>query len=184
MCLPRPLLATLMGLALAAYSAEPAHAQRTIIVEPRLGVTLPVGDLSGDRAEAGVALGAEARLALSDRIGVYAGLNRHSFRCPQGCAELGNNPRSSGAVAGFILAFPTYQEAVWWTRLGALSHRFTSDLILDDRSLGLELAGGVDIPINERVGVSPNAGLISHPVEEGVTARYLSFGVGLHYRLR
>jgi len=180
----RLFFAALLGMALGAFLPGQAEAQRAVILEPRLGVTLPLGDLAGDRAEAGVIMGVEARMVLKDRVHAYTGMNRHTFRCPQSCAELGNNPRSTGFAAGLVLTFPTYQEAVWWTRVGAVSHRFSSDLIPGDMNLGLEVGGGVDIPVNERLGISPTAGFISHGLAQGITARYLTFGIGLHYRVR
>jgi hypothetical protein len=179
-------LASLGCVALSVSLIHPGHAtaQRAVTFEPRLGVTLPLGDLAGDRAETGMVAGVEGRMELSPRVSAWAALNRHGFRCPQACPLAGDNPRSTGFAAGLRLAFPSYQEAVWWGRVGAVSHRFTSASISGGMEWGVEVAGGVDIPVNQRLGLTPSAGAVGHQAGDGLNARYLIFGVGLHYHLR
>jgi len=179
----RLLFTTLFGFILLLGVSDRASAQAGISTDARLGITFPVGDLSTD-AEGGIVLGANVAVDLLPRLSAYAGVNRHTFRCSGDCGQLGADPRSTGVGAGLRFDFPSPQEAVWWGRAGIVGHRFSSDLVTGDREVGLELGAGVDMPVRGGVKVSPMVGLINHAAGPSLSARYLTFGVGLSYRFR
>ncbi|TVR63477.1 MAG: hypothetical protein EA422_09315, partial [Gemmatimonadales bacterium] len=85
---------------------------------------------------------------------------------------------------GLQYRFSSPQEAEWWVRAGAVLGRFTSDSVDGDRSLGAEVAGGVEIPVRRTFFLNPAASIQSLRISDDAVARYMTFGVGLTYRPR
>lgn len=151
-------------------------------LDAQIGITFPAGDLSADGMDGWPALRLGAELPVAGRLGAYAAVQRHTFRCGGDCAVLGTNPVVGGGAAGLILRFPSPQEAEWWARVGVMVASFSSDLLDADLTLGGEVAFGVEIPVRRSFYLNPAASAHSLEISDGSTARYLSFGVGLTYR--
>lgn len=151
-------------------------------LDAQIGITFPAGDLSADGMDGWPALRLGAELPVAGRLGAYAAVQRHTFRCGGDCAVLGTSPVVGGWAAGLTLRFPSPQEAEWWARVGVMVASFSSDLVDGDVALGGELAFGVEIPVRRAFYLNPAASAHSLEISDGSTARYLSFGVGLTYR--
>ncbi len=173
-------LATLLVL----LPTQNAWAQVGLSGDARVGITFPLGDLAGDQLEAGMVLGANANVHLRPNLRLYTGLNRHAFRCAEGCAQLGTSASSTGLGAGLQYRFLSPQEATWWARFGGVAHRFTSDLFSGDWNVGLEASAGIDMPMGDNYQLTPHVGVVSHGLPSGLTAQYLTFGLGLHRHFR
>ncbi len=170
----------IFSMAPALFSAQALSAQMGVAGEGRVGITLPTGDLSGEGAEAGLALGAELQLNFQRNLTAYVGLNRHSFSCDRDC-DLGPNPRSTGLNAGLKYLFPSPPDALIWGRGGIVANQLSDDRSSTSRNIGFELGGGIDMPIRPQLYLVPNLGFVSHSAGSGFTASYFTFGVGLHY---
>jgi hypothetical protein len=177
-------LVVLTGVLMLTVTPLPASAQVGISTEGTLGITFPIGDLSRDRVEGGIVLGATANVDLHPRFGLYAGLNRHTFSCASDCGVLGENPMSTGVGVGVRYNFDSPRESNWWARLGAVAHQFSSDLVGGERRVGLEAGLGVNLPVNPELTISPRAGVVTHGTPTELDAQYLTFGVGISYQLR
>lgn len=171
--------AVLLVLALPAATA----AQSGVSVEPRVGVTFPVGDLSDAGAESGIGIGADLFLNFHPSFSGYLSLNRHGFSCEDDC-ELGGSPRSTGVGAGIKFLIPSPADAVMWARGGLVAHQYRDGFATGDRSAGFEAGAGIDMLIAARLFLVPSVGLVYHDAAEGRTASYLTFGVGAHYHVR
>lgn len=163
-----------------AVGAQELEGQTQISVEPRAGVTFPMGDLSDAGAEAGLALGAELMLTFQQNLSAYAGLQRHGFQCESDC-DLGGSLRSSGLGAGLKYVFPSPPDALIWGRGGVLFHELSSDEVSGDRNVGFEVSAGMDLPVADRLSLSPHLGVLSHDAVGGDSATWVNFGIGLHY---
>lgn len=158
----------------------PAEAQLEFGAEGKAGVTFPTGDLSDAGAEAGLALGAELIVNFRPNLSAYVGLNRHGFSCESDC-NVGDSPRSSGLGAGLKFVFPSPPDALLWGRAGIVAHSLATDDGSGDRNIGFEGGAGFDMPIRDRLFLSPHLSFITHDVGGGASATYFNFGVGAHY---
>jgi hypothetical protein len=159
---------------------SPALGQVGVAGEGRVGVTLPMGDLSDADAEAGLALGLELMLNFQRNVTAYVGFNRHGFSCDRDCG-LGSGLRSTGFGAGIKYIFPSPADALVWGRGGVIAHQLSSDEVSGDRNLGFELGAGIDMPVGDRFYLVPHLGVLTHSLEGDARATYLNFGLGLHY---
>lgn len=173
------IVAGLVAGLLALGTAE-AQAQMQISVEPRAGVTFPMGDLSDAGAQAGLALGGELMLTFQRNLTAYVGIQRHSFQCDSDC-DLGSSLRSSGLGAGLKYVFPSPPDALIWGRGGILAHQLSAGDFSGDRNLGFEVAAGVDMPIAQQWYLTPHLGVLTHDAGNDFRATWVNFGVGLHY---
>lgn len=176
------LLAFVAG-ALLLADARPAQAQIGVSAEGRLGVTVPLGQLSDDDQEPGLGGGAEVLFHFNPTFGAYLGGSRHSFQCGSQCV-LGETPHSTGMSAGIRFTFPSPADALLWTRAGISGRRLGGGVAPGGTHLGWEVGAGIDMLVSRQVYVVPHLGYTSHDAGEGLTASYLTFGAGLHYRLR
>jgi len=179
---PAPSPLALLGVTLALLCALPtlASAQVQVAGEGRIGVTFPTGDLSGDGAETGVALGAELMVNFQKNLTAYVSLNRHGFSCDRDC-DAGRNPRSTGLGTGLTFILPGPPDAHGWVRGGLLAHQLSTDDGSGPRNLGFELGTGIDRPVAPRLHLVPHLGVLSHDAGGGTTVTYLNFGLGIHY---
>lgn len=152
-------------------------------LDTQIGITFPTGDLSGDGMDGWPALrlGAEWPL-LVGRIGAYAAVQRHHFRCGGDCAALGTNPVVGGGAAGLTYRLPSPQDAEWWVRAGVMVASFSSDLLEGETRAGGEVGFGVEIPVRTNFYLNPSATVQLLDISDSASARYLTFGVGLTYR--
>ena len=157
-------------------------AQTSFAVEGRVGVTLPQGDLSDAGAESGLSLGAELQATFRPNLTAYVGLQRHAFNC-EGSCPLGSSPTSTGIGAGLKYIFHTPGDAHLWGRGGLVANVLDSDAGSSDREIGFELGVGVDMPIAPRLSLVPNIGFTTHDAGGGLTASFVTLGVGIHYHL-
>lgn len=155
-------------------------AQVGMAAEGQVGVTLPTGDLSRAGAEAGLSLGGELQLNFRQNLTAYLGLHRHGFSCDSDC-DLDPNPRSTGLNAGLKYIFPSPADALIWGRGGIVANQLTTDRGSGSRNVGFEVGAGIDMPVAPRFYLVPNLGFVTHGAGSGITASYLTFGVGLHY---
>lgn len=179
-------------LAIALVTSAPAltesHAQaqdgRNIALEGRVGTTFPVGDLADVGGESGLAATVDLLINLTPRWSAYAGWGIHDFNC-DGCPDdLG----SSAGHAGAKYIFDWEGDALPWTRAGLVYGQATAlqdDMDVEsDRSLGLELASGIDFRINDRISLVPNLSFIYYsadlPVED-YSVTYFLLDLGAHY---
>lgn len=176
-------LAVLVAAFLPALCPGNAEAQLGVAAEGRLGVTVPLGQLSDDDQDPGVGGGAEVFLNLNPTFGLYLAGSRHSFQCASTCL-LGETPRSTGMSAGIKLTIPSPADALLWMRAGLSGRRFSGGGAPPETHLGYELGAGIDMLIGRQIYVVPHLGYTSHDAHEGLRASYLTFGAGLHYRLR
>jgi hypothetical protein len=183
-----PTLASITGplalvVLLLAGAPDAAVGQSGVSVEPRVGVTFPLGDLSDAGAESGVLMGGDLFLSFHPSFSGYLSLNRHSFACGDDC-ELGGSPRSVGLGAGIKYFVPSPADALVWARGGIVGHQYEDDQVSGDRGVGFELGAGIDMLIGARLYLVPHLGFLLHDAARGMTASYLTFGVGLHYHIR
>jgi len=163
---------------------QDAAAQVAVSGDARVGITFPLGDLAGDQLEAGLSLAANANVHLRPNLRLYTGVNHHSFRCTEGCLQLGAGPRITGLGAGLQYRFLSPQEATWWARVGGVAHRFSSDVVPGDWNVGLEAGVGIDMPLGDTYQLTPHVGIVNHGLPSGLTAQYMTFGLGLHRQFR
>lgn len=170
------------GLALA-LSAVDASAQRSVAAEARVGITVPVGDLSDQGADVGVGVGAEAMLNLRPNLTAYVGGNHHGFGCDDPCA-MGESPSSTGIAGGLKYILPSPPDALIWSRAGVVGHQIRTSDGSSDFNPGFELGAGIDMPVTDRLDLVPHVGFVYHGADGPFTSNYLTFGVGGHYHLR
>lgn len=161
-----------------------AQEGRVLSVDSHIGITFPTGDLSADGMDGWPALRLGAELPLVGPVSAYAAVQRHAFRCGGDCEALGTSPRVGGGVLGLQYRFPSPQEAEWWARAGVVLGRFSSDSLDGERTVGAEVAGGVEIPVRRNFFLNPSASVQTLGISDDAVARYLTFGVGLTYRPR
>lgn len=164
--------------------SQDAAAQVAVSGDARVGITFPLGDLAGDQLEAGLSLAANANVHLRPNLRLYTGINNHSFRCTEGCTQLGGSARNTGLGAGLQYRFLSPQEATWWARVGGVAHHFSSDVVSGDWNVGLEAGVGIDMPLGDNYQMTPQVGIVNHGLPSGLTAQYLTFGLGLHRQFR
>ncbi len=181
---PSILAIALLATFLIFVPSQDAAAQVAVSGDARVGITFPLGDLAGDELEAGLGLGLSGNVHLRSDLRLYTGLNHHSFRCAEGCFQLGTNPSSTGLSAGLQYRFLSPQEATWWVRAGGVAHRFSSDVVSGDWNVGLEASAGIDMPLGDTYQLTPHVGIVNHGLPSGLTAQYLTFGLGLHRQFR
>lgn len=158
-----------MALAAAAVMAAPAKAQRGLAVEVHGGAS--AGNYAGAGSDFEVvprpSFGAGVSYGVTDRLGVYAGVERSAFGCDTGfCAGRGMVFTTQGVDAGVELRLPL--SAGPWIRAGLVRHtlRFATDP---------EEGGGTEGEETSGVGVSAGAGV------EVRLGRRLSLTPGLRY---
>jgi len=179
--------ASLMALSLAVL---PANAQ-DISFEGRGGLAFPTGDF-GDAADGGAGFAGDVFLNLNPNVSIYGGYQYEMFDCA-GCD--GDGFTSSGFEVGAKLLFARESGVLPWAKVGAIFNtlRFEEGAFEaeSDRSLGLQAAIGLDIPLGETISFSPAlryqalgadfdaaGGVVT--VEEDVRSFSLDFGIHVH----
>jgi hypothetical protein len=170
----------------AAVAASPAAAQSPIpfAVEARGGLAFPAADLN-PHAEMGVGYGATVTVQLLPNYGLYGGWSRTEFPLEQE----GARATDSGFALGLTAAYPGLLGGVTpYFGSGILFHDLEVENLVvpeGDRGLGVELGGGVVLPLGQRVRVTPGLGYrwYTAPFVDNASATisYLSVSVGLNY---
>jgi hypothetical protein len=182
--------ARILGAAAAALSlaALPANAQQ-ISFEGRGALTFPTGDL-GDVADGGAGFGADVFVNLNPSVSVYGGFQYEMFDCA-GCD--GDGFTTNGFEAGAKFLMNRESGVLPWARVGLLYNKADyeegSVEIESDRSLGLQAAVGLDIPLGETLSFSPalryqawtaDFGAIPDVLGSEQSMRSFSLDFGLH----
>lgn len=173
-----------------AAGAEPASAQRAewngqnVSAEGRVGVTFPVGDLSDQGGEPGLAFTGDLFFNFHRQWSAYTGWTFHDFNC-DGCPDdLG----SSGPHLGAKYLFPRIGDALPWARAGFLFGRADAFQAGQDvqsgRTGGLELAGGVDVRVAQQVNLTSSFWFTYYSADlpiQDIDMAYFLVDVGAHY---
>lgn len=182
-----------MALAAAAVMAAPAEAQRGLAVEVRGGAS--AGNYAGAGSDFEVvprpSFGAGVSYGVTDRLGVYAGVERSAFGCDTGfCAGRGMVFTSQGVDAGVELRLPL--SAGPWIRAGLVRHtlRFATDPAEGGGTEGEETSGvgvsagaGVEVRLGRRLSLTPGLRYVRYGSagEDGVAV--LIADVGFEIRM-
>ena len=172
-------------------AAAPASAQ--ISLEGRGSLQYPTGDF-GDGAKSEAGLGLDVFFNVSPALSIYAGYTRDQF----GCDQCGNDDgwSTNGLEAGAKLLFAREGSILPWARVGGVWQRLEIDAdgseANSDRELGLQVSGGLDIPLGEVLSFSPAIRYQTwtadfEPVPGLITAEqevsFLALDLGLHVHL-
>jgi opacity protein-like surface antigen len=183
-----------MGLAAAALAAVPAQAQRGLAVELRGGAA--AGNYAGAASDFEIAplpsLTATASYGMTDRLGVYWGVSRNSFRCDTGlCTGREMSFTSQGLEAGVQLGLPL--PAGPWVRAGLVSHslQYHSNATQESEArdgketsgVGFSAAGGVELRLGQRLSVTPGVRYVRYGAAGDDGVALLVGDVGLKLRL-
>lgn len=170
--------------------ALPAQAQQ-ITFEGRGSLSFPIGDF-GDAADGGAGFAGDVFYNIGPRVSLYGGYQYEMFDCA-GCD--GDGFTSNGFEAGVKLLFARRAGVLPWARLGGIFNALDFDDgsfdVESDRSLGLQVAVGVDVPLGETLSFSPalryqawtaDFDTFGGPgfVERDVRTLSLDFGVHVH----
>lgn len=143
--------APLLALSLAAL---PADAQQ-LSFEGRGGLVFPTGDF-GDVADGGAGFAADVFYNLNPGVSLFGGFQYEMFDCA-GCD--GDGFTSNGFEVGAKFIFSRQSGVLPWAKAGAIFNKLNYDegaVDADsDRSLGLQAAVGVDIPLGETLSFAP-----------------------------
>jgi len=192
-------IVTIIGaLALIPLLSPSIHAQGRPALEIRGGLNLPVGDFGdegGVDAESEAGFGADIMVPIHQRLTLYAGAGREMF----GCASCDDNDgfTSTGFEGGAKILLSRGEGAVLpWLKVGAIYHKakfeFEGVEGESDWGLGIQLGGGVDIPLGEVLSFSPALryqaytasfepfGLELESFEIDNDVSFLSLDMGLH----
>lgn len=165
-----------------AVAAAPVSAQsRHISLEGRLGVAIPVSDLSDRGAEAGIMVEGEVMYTPSLNVSLFAGVGMHSFNCEgDNCDEFS----SRGLHGGVKYLFGQSGTATPWVRGGLMLHEAESGAADTGFALGFEAGGGIDLALTPRFSLTP--ALRYHRYEADfetstVDMSWVSLALGAHF---
>ena len=168
--------------AIATFAAAGAHAQSgpttPFSIEPRAGLSIPMGDDSDD-LEVGLAFTGDVLYQFTPQVAVYAGYNYNRFAfkdTDEADAEIKGFDAgvrfSLSPMAGFtpfLKGGALYQQAAITGDGGSLS---------GDSEFGFQVGGGVEVPISPRFSFTPQASF--NKVKD---AQYVNVEAGLRIRL-
>jgi hypothetical protein len=190
-------LALLFSLAL----APSATAQVRISVETRAGLPVPVGRFQNAGEDVGDGLhprdsfSGMGILHVTPMLALYAGasLNRFRLTHPQ-FSDVGVDDR--GAEAGALASYALFRRALPWVRGGVVYReaRVVRDFSLPpeptppaaEPHLGVEVGGGVELPLGWGISLTPGASFVHYRTDEGFgeePVSYVRADVGVRIRL-
>ncbi len=184
--------ARMFGAAAAALSlaALPANAQQ-LSFEGRGALTFPTGDF-GDAADGGAAFGGDVLVNLNPSVSLYGGYQYEMFDC-DGCDRDDDGFTSNGFEVGAKLLMNRQSGVLPWARVGAvfnqLKYEEGSFEAESDRSVGLQAAVGLDIPLGETLSFSPalryqawtaDFDVLGETIQTERSVRSLSLDFGIH----
>lgn len=173
-------------------------------VNVRVAAGVPSGDftgrVSGIEAEAGISVGAGARVPVTPLLAVYGGVQYTRFGCGE-CADVGIDDTAtdvSAEVGGYVTLPYRVGRFAPWASAGLLAGRLQlsgGDSIWSDIGLGWSVGAGVSAPLGNNLTLTPgvyyrtysanfefDADLFeSGSPERTVDVTHFSLGVGLSY---
>ena len=167
---------------LASLAAAGAHAQSApttpFSIEPRAGLSIPVGD-TGEDVEVGLALSADVIFQSTPQLGIYAGYNHNTFAFKDTDEA---DAQIKGFDAGVRFSFAPMSGFTPFVKAGVLFQKeaISGDggSLEGDNQLGFQAGAGADVPISPRLSFTPQA---SFNVVEDV--QYVNVEAGLRIRL-
>jgi hypothetical protein len=174
---------SIIALAVAAsFAAAAANAQSgpttPFSIEPRAGLSLPVGDLA-DEVDAGLALTGDLIFQATPQLALYAGynFNTYAFKDVEDV-----DAQIKGFDAGVRFSFAPMSGFTPFLKGGAVYQKAAitdgGSSLNGDYRFGFQVGGGVDVPITPRFSFTPQAAFAK--VDE---AQYVNVEAGLRIRL-
>jgi opacity protein-like surface antigen len=168
-----------LGAAFAAAAlAMPAQAQMMesspLSLEVRGGAAFPSGDFA-DIADTGWGFGANAGFELTPLVGVYGGYDRYSFS-PE--SDLLDGDYVSSGFNGGLRVTPMLSgmnSLSPWLRGGVVYNKLQFDFDEFDEEddsdfqLGFEVGGGIELPLGQRVSITPGLRYTSYSLGENTS---------------
>lgn len=174
-----------------------AGQESPVSIEIRGGFTSATGNFGdgsvGVDPESGAGFAGDVYLNLTPQLSFYGGWARHAFECDAAACSGEDDLVSSGPNVGVKVLMTRWGSALPWVRVAATGHRLEvmDQDVRSDRSVGLEIGGGVDIPLGRHVWFSPGVRFydytadfdtgVAEIVDEGERdVSYVIFDMGLH----
>lgn len=178
-------LAAAFALACAVAVAPSAHAQ--LALEARSGIATPQGAFTEDvDVDGGYSTEVSLTVGMMPMLGVYGAFQQAKF-------DVGDDDRvvrDEGWAAGVRVSVPVPAIPIDpWIRGGLVTHKLTGGGLEGggDRGFGVEVAGGLRVPLGSRVALTPGVGWTRYTFDDEtvedskVNVQYLRVDVGLRF---
>lgn len=167
--------------ALAAFAAAGAHAQSApttqFSIEPRAGLSIPVGD-AADGVKVGLSLAGDVLYQATPALALYAGYNYNTYALDDTDEA---DTQIKGFEGGIRYSFAPTPGFTPFVKGGAIYMKpaLSGDggSLEGDYKLGFSVGGGVEVPITPRFGFVPQASF--NKVED---AEFVNVEAGLRIR--
>jgi len=173
----RLLLTIVLAAGVVGLMPHGVSAQSALSLEIRGDANKPIGNFANDkqgvRAESDFGFGVDAVYKFPERFYVYGGYSRDVYGCA--ICGTGDHLRTQGAEAGLMVEFfGSHPQAQPFLRAGAVYQQLTVDLhdpnvanenVKSDWHLGFQLAGGLEIPVNQYLSFVPSVELQTYSVD-------------------
>jgi hypothetical protein len=174
-----------------------AQSALPLSIEGRVGAVLPTGDW-GELAKTGIGLNGNVTFNVTPVVGIYGGYTWNRFGVD---ADLGDTDGANWTEQGFDVglkarfASPTGMPVTPFFRGGAIIHKLkVSDdevSFSGDYKVGFDVGGGVEIPVAQRITLTPQVGYSQFNPggdegdvdESDVSVSNVHLGVGINIRL-
>ncbi len=172
-----------------AGAAEAQVRPTPLSVEVRGGAAFPTAGF-GDAYQTGVTYGARAIFDVAPGLGVYAGYTQSDFDVNSGLVS--GNASDRGLNAGLRAALPVGLPALGpWVHGGVVFNELRGQVGgfsgSSERKLGFEVGGGLELPLGQRVSVTPGATYTATSRDNAVggsaNVNYVKADIGLRVRL-
>jgi hypothetical protein len=166
--------------------ASQASAQRSgVSLEGRLGVALPVGELSDRGAGSGLSLAGDLMYTFSDALTGYIGLSHDRFSCDND-TFCRNRITSNGFQTGLKFLFRRDGSALPWLRAGLIGQSLDTRRADSGMELGIDGGAGIDFDVTPNFALVPALQLRAYSADLGATTvdtRYfvISLGGYIHF---
>jgi len=185
-------LAALAAVALAGTAN--AQSALPLSFEGRVGAVLPTGDW-GELAKTGIGLNGNVTFNVTPVVGIYGGYTWNRFDVDDDLGDVGGAKfTEQGFDVGLKARFasPTGVPVTPFFRGGAIIHKLSvsdDDVSFSgDYKVGFEAGGGVEIPLAQRITLTPQVGYSQfNPGDDeddsDVNVSNVHLGVGINIRL-
>lgn len=179
-------LAAAFALACAVAVAPSAHAQ--LALEARGGIVTPQDAFTDDVvADGGYSTEVSLTVGFMPFLGVYGAWQQAKFDREDDSESI---VRDQGWAVGVRVSVPVPVVPIDpWIRAGLVTHEIEAGGLEGggDRGLGLEVAGGLRVPLGSRVALTPGVGWTRYAFDDETVAdgevnvQYLRVDVGLRF---